>query len=260
MNTRAAAVAGYFYEANPDRLKHDVNQLLQAQAADCGDFPEALIVPHAGYVYSGSTAACAYNCLLPDPDQVKRVLLIGPAHRVYVDGMAIPSVDYFSTPLGDIPLDREALGRIGDLPGVRVSDEAHREEHCLEVQLPFLQTVLNEFTLVPIVVGGAGPDAVAAVIDALADDPHTLVVISSDLSHFLSYDEARRIDSDTCKLILHKATSLRGEQACGAAAINGLMASKLGRRLEVDLLRACNSGDTAGSRNRVVGYAAFALH
>jgi AmmeMemoRadiSam system protein B len=260
MSTRAAAVAGYFYEANPDRLKHDVNQLLQAQAADCGDFPEALIVPHAGYVYSGSTAACAYNCLLPDPDQVKRVLLIGPAHRVYVDGMAIPSVDYFSTPLGDIPLDREALQRIGDLPGVRVFDEAHREEHCLEVQLPFLQTVLDDFTLVPVVVGGAGPDTVAAVIDALADDPHTLVVISSDLSHFLSYDEAQRTDSETCELILHKATSLRGEQACGAAAINGLMASRLGRKLKVDLLRACNSGDTAGSRNRVVGYAAFALH
>jgi AmmeMemoRadiSam system protein B len=260
MSTRAAAVAGFFYDANPDRLKHDVNQLLQAQPADCEVFPEALIVPHAGYVYSGSTAACAYNCLLPDPDQVKRVLLIGPAHRVYVDGMAIPSVDYFSTPLGDIPLDREALDRIRDLPGVRVLDEAHREEHCLEVQLPFLQTVLNEFSLVPVVVGGAPAEAVAAVIDTLAGEPNTLVVISSDLSHFLSYDEARRTDSDTCERILHKATSLRGEQACGAAAINGLMASKWGRGLQVELLRACNSGDTTGSRDRVVGYAAFALH
>jgi hypothetical protein len=197
---------------------------------------------------------------VPDPDQVSRVLLIGPAHRVYVDGMAIPSDDCFSTPLGDIALDTEALERIRGLPGVRVFDEAHREEHCLEVQLPFLQTVLHDFKLVPIVVGGASPQQVAAVIDTLAEDPHTLVVISSDLSHYLSYDEARRTDSDTCDRILHKATSLRGEQACGAAAINGLMASKKGRALRVDLLHACNSGDTAGSRDRVVGYAAFALY
>lgn len=260
MSTRAAAVAGYFYEADPDRLKHDVNRLLDAQTIAGEDFPEALIVPHAGFIYSGSTAASAYKCLLADPDQVKCVLLIGPAHRVHVDGMAIPSVDYFATPLGAIALDRDALDRIGGLPGVRVVDEAHRQEHCLEVQLPFLQTVLNDFTLVPVVVGSADPESVAAVIDALADEPRTLVVISSDLSHFMSYAEAQHTDSQTCDSILHKATTLCGEQACGAAAINGLMASRLGRRLRVTLLQACNSGDTAGQRERVVGYAAFALH
>lgn len=260
MSTRAAAVAGYFYEAAPGRLKHDVNQLLNAEAADCGVFPEALIVPHAGYVYSGSTAASAYRQLLVDPDQVKRVLLIGPAHRVYVKGMAIPSVDRFATPLGEIVLDKDGLGRIGALPGVEVIDEAHREEHSLEVQLPFLQEVLDDFTLIPVVVGGAGPEQVAAVVDALAGSEHLLVVISSDLSHFLGYEEARRTDADTCELILNKATTLRGEQACGAAAINGLMASAWGRKLQVSLLRACNSGDTAGQRDRVVGYAAFSLH
>ena len=260
MSTRAAAVAGYFYDANPDQLRHDVNQLLNAQDAASGTLPEALIVPHAGYIYSGSTAARAYKCLSLDPDQVKRVLLIGPAHRVYVDGMAIPSVDCFATPLGDIPLDRDGLDRIRDLPGVRVQDEAHRQEHSLEVQLPFLQSVLNEFTLIPVVVGGAAPETVAAVVDALADEPGMLVVISSDLSHFLAYDEARQIDSNTCELIAQKATTLRGEQACGAAAINGLMASEWGRRRDVRLLQACNSGDTAGKRDRVVGYAAFALY
>jgi AmmeMemoRadiSam system protein B len=260
MSTRTAAVAGYFYDANPDRLRHDVSQLLDTQDIAGEAFPEALIVPHAGYIYSGSTAACAYKCLLPDPDQVSRVLLIGPAHRVHVDGMAIPSVDYFATPLGDIPLDRPALERISALPGVRVLDEAHRQEHCLEVQLPFLQTVLNDFTLLPVVVGGATAEQVAAVVDAFADEPHTLVIISSDLSHFLDYDAARRTDSRTCESILHKATSLRGEQACGAAAINGLMASNWARRLQVKLLQACNSGDTAGQRDRVVGYAAFALY
>jgi len=260
MSTRAAAVAGYFYDANPGRLKHDVNQLLGADSVTSEAFPEALIVPHAGYVYSGSTAACAYRQLLVDPDQVTRVLLLGPAHRVYVEGMAIPSVDRFATPLGEIMLDREGLSQIGALPAVRVIGDAHREEHSLEVQLPFLQTVLNDFSLIPVVIGGASATQVAAVIDALAGSEHTLVVVSSDLSHFLGYEEAQRIDADTCDLILNKATSLRGEQACGAAAINGLMASDWSRKLSVSLLQACNSGDTAGQRNRVVGYAAFSLY
>lgn len=260
MNTRAAAVAGYFYDADADRLRHDVCQLLAAQSASLAVLPEALIVPHAGYIYSGPTAACAYNCLRPDPDQVRRVLLIGPAHRVYVGAMAIPSAEYFATPLGDVPLDSDALAAIGALPGVRVLDEAHRQEHSLEVQLPFLQTVLNDFSLIPVLVGGAAPATVAAVIDALAALPQTLVVISSDLSHFLDYDSARRTDAATCEHILHKAASLRGEQACGAAAINGLMTSSWCRDLRVALLHACNSGDTAGRRERVVGYASFALH
>lgn len=258
MSTRAAAVAGYFYEANPGRLQQHIDELLDAAPASAGDLPEALIVPHAGYIYSGSTAAPAYRCLLSDPDRIKRVLLIGPAHRVYVRGMAIPSVDYFATPLGQIRLDREALDSIAGLPAVQVSDEAHREEHSLEVQLPFLQTVLNEFALVPVVVGGAAPDEVAAVIDKLGD-AHTLTVISSDLSHFHSYSDAQRIDAATCDQILAKSSELSGEEACGARAINGLMASIRARELEVSLLQACNSGDTAGSRNRVVGYAAFAL-
>ncbi|MDH3631876.1 MAG: AmmeMemoRadiSam system protein B [Gammaproteobacteria bacterium] len=259
MSTRAAAVAGYFYDANASRLQHYINELLTAESAVSNVLPKALIVPHAGYIYSGSTAAYAFRCLLTDPDQVKRVLLIGPAHRAYVDGMAIPSVDSFSTPLGDITLDVKGLAEIRSLPGVQVSDEAHREEHSLEVQLPFLQTVLNDFTLVPVVVGGANASEVAAVIDALADDPHTLIVISSDLSHFLNYAEAQQVDASTCDKILHKSTSLKGEQACGARAINGLMASTKCRPLDVDLLYACNSGDTAGKPNRVVGYAAFAL-
>lgn len=260
MSTRNAAVAGYFYDAAPDRLRHDVNHLLNAEGTVNGVYPEALIVPHAGYVYSGSTAALAYRQLLIDPDQVKRVLLLGPAHRVYVRGMAIPSVDRFATPLGEIPLDREGLERVGALPAVQVIDEAHREEHSLEVQLPFLQTVLNDFTLIPVVIGGASAAEVAAVIDALAESEDLLVVVSSDLSHFHEYGEARRIDADTCDLILHKSSSLRGEQACGAAAINGLMASAWARKLQVSMLGACNSGDTAGQRNKVVGYAAFSLH
>ena len=146
------------------------------------------------------------------------------------------------------------------MPGVEVSDEAHRDEHSLEVQLPFLQTVLDDFTLIPIVVGGADAATVAAVVDTFGDDPATLVVISSDLSHFHAYDDARQIDAHTCEQILARATTLRGEEACGARAINGLMASRFARARKVSLIHACNSGDTAGSRDRVVGYAAFALH
>lgn len=260
MRTRQAAVAGTFYDADAGRLRQHVKQLLSADTVLPETLPGVLIVPHAGYIYSGSTAAQAYRCLMLDPDQVKRVLLLGPAHRVYLKGMAIPSVERFATPLGEVLLDREALERIANLPGVQVSDEAHREEHSLEVQLPFLQSVLTEFTLVPVVVGSAAAAQVAAVIDALAEDPHTLVVISSDLSHFLSYRDAQQIDAATCKHILEKSTTLSGEEACGARAINGLMASNRARSLEVSLLHACNSGDTAGTPNRVVGYAAFALH
>ncbi len=260
MKTREAAVAGYFYEANPGRLQHHLDEMLGAASPDAGALPAALIVPHAGYIYSGLTAAYAYRCLRADPGRVERVLLIGPAHRVHVDGVAIPSVDSFTTPLGEVKLDRAALGRIAAMPAVQVSDEAHREEHSLEVQIPFLQSVLNEFTLVPVVVGGAGADEVAAVIDALAGDPGTLVVISSDLSHFLSYSEAQRVDAATCERILAGSTRLNGDEACGARAINGLMASAIVRALEISLLHACNSGDTAGKPDRVVGYAAFALH
>lgn len=260
MSTRHAAVAGTFYEADADRLRQHIRKLLSADTAVSETLPRALIVPHAGYIYSGSTAAQAYRCLMADPGQITRVLLLGPAHRVYLKGMAIPSVERFATPLGEVELDREALDRIASLPGVQVSDEAHREEHSLEVQLPFLQSVLTEFTLVPVVVGGAAASQVAAVIDALAEDPHTLVVISSDLSHFLNYRDARQIDAVTCEHILEKSTTLSGEEACGARAINGLMASNRVRSLEVSLLRACNSGDTAGTRDRVVGYAAFALY
>ena len=259
MSTRKPAVAGYFYEADPGRLQHHIDELLNAASAQSGVLPEALIVPHAGYIYSGPTAARAYKCLSADPGQVKRVLLIGPAHRVYVDGMAIPSVERFSTPLGDIPLDREVLDRIGDLPGVEVSDEAHRQEHSLEVQLPFLQSVLGDFSLVPIVVGGGSAEQVASVIDAMAADVGTLLVISSDLSHFHEYHEAQRIDAATCERILARSTTLTGDEACGARAINGLMASQTARGLEIELLGACNSGDTAGTPDRVVGYAAFAL-
>ena len=260
MNIREAAVAGLFYEADAGRLQRHVDGLLAEATAMSTAPPEALIVPHAGLIYSGSTAARAYRCLMAEPQRFNRVLLLGPAHRVYLSGMAIPSVDYFMTPLGKLPLDRRGLDALGKLPGVVVNDEAHREEHSLEVQLPFLQTVLNDFSLMPVVIGGAEAGQVAAVIDAFGGKPGCLVVISSDLSHFHDYRSAERLDAQTCDRILARETGLSGEEACGARAINGLMASEFVRSREIRLLHRCNSGDTAGKPDRVVGYGAFALH
>jgi AmmeMemoRadiSam system protein B len=174
--------------------------------------------------------------------------------------MAVPSVDAFATPLGQVPLDRACIERIATMPGVCVSDEAHRAEHSLEVQLPFLQTVLGHFSLVPVVVGDCDPDTVAAVVDALWDGPDTLLVVSTDLSHFHSYEAARRLDARTCQRLLARDSTLSGEDACGARALNGLMRSRRCRQLAIELLDLCNSGDTAGDRSRVVGYGAFLLH
>jgi AmmeMemoRadiSam system protein B len=253
-------VAGLFYEADSARLGRHINELIGAVSGETLDAPRGLIVPHAGYVYSGRTAARAYSCLLPHRDTIERVLLLGPAHRVYLRGMAVPSVDAFATPLGEIPLDRACIEQLEAMPGVCVSDEAHRAEHSLEVQLPFLQTVLGHFSLVPVVVGDCDPDRVAAVVDALWGGPETLLVVSTDLSHFHGYEEARMLDSRTCKRLLARDSALTGEDACGARALNGLMRSRRSRQLAIDLLELCNSGDTAGDKSRVVGYGAFILH
>lgn len=261
MRTRDAAVAGQFYEADPVRLKAQLAELLAGSSTAASVArPKVLIVPHAGYVYSGSTAARAYGLLEPLRDEIRRVLLLGPAHRVYLEGMALPSADSFTTPLGEVPLDRAAIEGISTMPGVCISDEAHRQEHSLEVQLPFLQTMLAQFSLLPVVVGNCDAGKVAALIDQLWGGVETLVVISTDLSHFHSYDEACEIDAATCERILAKSTRLSGEQACGARAVNGLMCTQHCRDLNVELLAACNSGDSAGSRSRVVGYGAFQLY
>ena len=257
---RKAAVAGMFYEADPGRLQQHIAALLRGAGAAPAAVPRGLIVPHAGYVYSGHTAAAAYNCLAPARGRIARVALFGPAHRVYLQGMAVPSVDAFATPLGQVDLDRRAIEAIASLPGVVVSDDAHRDEHSLEVQLPFLQTVLGDFQLVPVVVGRCPPEVVAGVIDTLWSMPGTLLVVSTDLSHFHDYDTANGIDALTCARLLRREADLAGEDACGAAALNGLMCSKTIDSLELELLERCNSGDTAGNRQRVVGYGAFVLH
>jgi len=260
MITRREAVAGMFYEADPESLRRQVDALLSAVPRPTTALPRGLIVPHAGYIYSGSTAAAAYACLAGAADRIQRVALLGPAHRVYLTGMALPAADAFASPLGAVPLDRKAMEQISRLSGVCISDEAHRQEHSLEVQLPFLQRILGEFALVPIVVGHCPPRQVADVIDALWAMANTLLVVSTDLSHFHDYATANRLDSRTCEKLLAHEPDLRGDEACGAAVLNGLMASKLIQSLHISQLQRCNSGDTGGDRERVVGYGAFALH
>lgn len=257
--TRPPAVAGMFYPDDPAVLTATVDKLLADAGNGSATQPKALIVPHAGYVYSGSTAAIAYATLAPWAATIRRVVLLGPTHRVAVNGIALPESEAFSTPLGTIRLDGQAIACIADLPQIVFSDQVHAFEHSLEVHLPFLQRVLENFTLVPLAVGNAAPDAVAEVLDKLWDGPETLIVVSSDLSHFLPYGTAQQVDRNTCQHILQLDSDIRPEQACGAHPINGLLLAARQRGLTPTLLGLCNSGDTAGDRNRVVGYAAFSF-
>lgn len=259
INTRPPAVAGAFYPGDPATLSATVDQLLAEAEPFSGGQPKALIVPHAGYIYSGATAATAYATLAPWAKHIHRVILLGPTHRVAVDGIALPEAEAFATPLGSIRLDAQAIAAIADLPQIVFSDHVHAFEHSLEVHLPFLQRVLEHFTLVPLAVGHATPEAVGEVLDKLWDGPETLIVVSSDLSHFLGYATAQQVDAETCRHIMQLDTHIHPEQACGAYPINGLLLAAGRRGLKPTLLGLCNSGDTAGDRNRVVGYAAFSF-
>lgn len=257
-NVRPPAVAGMFYPAEPRQLAHEVQRLL-ADARAPGLVPKALIVPHAGYMYSGAIAAAAYAAVRPLAARIRRVVLLGPTHRVAVRGLALPDVDAFATPLGQITLDATAMRELARLPQVQVSDAAHAREHSLEVQLPFLQTVLPDFTLVPLAVGDAGEEEVAAVLEAVWGGDETLIVISSDLSHYLPIEVSRLVDRETTDEILCLHAVRSHQQACGATPINGLLRVARKYRLIPHLLDLRNSGDTAGQHDSVVGYAAIAF-
>jgi AmmeMemoRadiSam system protein B/AmmeMemoRadiSam system protein A len=258
---RPAAVADMFYPADARMLEDEVAGLLEqaGEQALAPGFPKLVIVPHAGYVYSGPIAARAYAALSPARGIVRRVVLLGPCHRVPVRGLALPGAAAFQTPLGRVPVDAEAVATLRALPQVIESAATHAQEHALEVQLPFLQHVLGEFSLVPLVVGDVDPQAVAEVIERLWGGPETLIVISSDLSHYLPYEVAREVDGATVNRILGFASGLSHEQACGATPIEGALLAARQRRLEPELLDCRNSGDTAGDKRQVVGYASFAF-
>ncbi len=260
-DTRVAAVAGLFYPGDAAVLAHEVQTLLAAaaQPKSPAGTPKALIVPHAGYIYSGPVAAVAYAQLRPLRGIIQRVVLLGPVHRVAVHGLTLPGTQAFETPLGRVPIDREAINRILALRQVTTSAAAHALEHSLEVQLPFLQEVLGDFQLVPLAVGDATREDVAEVIEVLWGGPETLIVVSSDLSHYLPYQAAQHIDNQTCAAIARLQTLDSHEQACGATPVNGLLLAARHHHLRPHLLDLRNSGDTAGDRERVVGYAAFAF-
>jgi AmmeMemoRadiSam system protein B len=250
----ATAVHAYLADAGSVQETAHAGARLGDQA-----LPKALIVPHAGYAYSGPVAAWAYRCLAAGRSSFKRVVLLGPVHRVPIRGLALPAAKAFATPLGTVAVDAAAAAQAIELPQVRVSEAAHALEHSLEVQLPFLQTVLDEFTIVPFAVGDATPEEVAQVIERLWGGPETLIVISSDLSHYHPYAAAQRIDRGTTAAILALDSALDHEQACGATPINGFALCARRHGLIPRLLDLRNSGDTAGDKSRVVGYAAFAF-
>jgi len=261
-SVRPAAVAGMFYPGDARALAAEVDDLLGGvgQPAPRLGYPKALIVPHAGYIYSGAVAAHAYDELAAARGSVRRVVLLGPTHRVAVRGLAMPSAGGFATPLGTVRIDTGALDSVRDLPQVVVSDAAHAMEHSLEVQLPFLQKMLGEFALAPFAVGMASVAEVAEVIERLWGGAETLVVVSTDMSHYHSYEQARAIDGATIERVAAFATDIHHEEACGATPLNGLLFTSRNKNLSLRLLSACNSGDTAGGKGRVVGYSAFGLY
>jgi hypothetical protein len=255
---RPAAVAGRFYPCDPTELRDLVTLLLGQVPPAIGPAPKALIAPHAGYLYSGPIAASAHAQLLPAREQIRRVVLLGPSHYVAVEGLATSSAEAFATPLGVVPVDVEAVRLARTLPQVRELDAAHEHEHSLEVQLPFLQTVLADFTLVPLAVGNAAPEEVSEVLDTLWGGPETRVVISSDLSHYHDSQTARRLDRATAKAIeALKPGGVGEERACGGISIRGLLQVARRRGLRARTMDLRNSGDTAGPRDKVVGYGAF---
>jgi AmmeMemoRadiSam system protein B/AmmeMemoRadiSam system protein A len=255
---RAAAVAGQFYPADAIQLQQDVDSML-SQACTAAPCPKALVAPHAGFIYSGSIAAEVYARVKNGAGQISRVILLGPSHRVGFEGIATTTADFYTTPLGQIPLDKAAIGELQQLPGVVSLDQAHAQEHSLEVHLPFLQRCLPGFTLVPLVVGQSSPAMVAQVIDKLWGGPETLIVISSDLSHHLPYEDANKKDSQTTQLIEDRSPNITGDQACGCQPLNGLLQVLRQRQLGIETVQVKNSGDTAGSRDRVVGYGAWVV-
>ena len=256
---RKPSVAGMFYPGDPRKLREAVQGYL-AEADAEGPTPVAVIAPHAGYIYSGPIAASAYARLAPLKGRVSRVVLIGPAHRLPFRGLAVSAADSFETPLGTIPLDKDAIAAISDLPQVKMLDAAFDGEHCLEVHLPFLQTVLGGFKLVPIVAGDASGADVAEVLETLWTGGDTLPVISSDLSHYQDYASARRRDKETSKAIEAMAGErLDWDDACGRIPIAGLLKVAKKRGFAATTVDLRNSGDTAGPRSEVVGYGAWVL-
>jgi len=261
LRIRPAAVAGMFYAADSQQLESDVLSYLHLSKSAIKGIPKAIIAPHAGYIYSGPVAASAYSLLKPYADQIKQVILLGPAHRVAVQGIATPDMDYFETPLGQVKINQTLCQKIERLNFVHGNSLAHSQEHSLEVHLPFLQTVLTDFELTPLVVGDCNRQDVAQLLELLWGDSQTLIVVSTDLSHFHDYNTALKLDQQTSQAIQQlQPDKILYDNACGRNPLNGLLTLAQKKHLTVDLLDLRNSGDTAGDKDRVVGYGAYVVH
>ena len=258
---RQPAVAGLFYPSNADQLASDISQfLLASHPLDKLPPPKAFIVPHAGYAYSGSVAAEAYAQLNSYRRHIKQVIILGPAHRVALQGLAIMDVQYFRTPLGDIAQDNRLCEELLELPQVNVLDQAHWQEHSLEVQLPFLQTVLEDFSVVALAVGDSTASEIEQVLNKVWGGPETLIVISSDLSHYKDYQTATYVDRSTCEAIEKlDIEHIDYQQACGCVGVKGLLRAARRRDMQVTTLALCNSGDRGGDKEHVVGYGSWAF-
>lgn len=256
---RNPAVAGIFYSEDKILLDSEIEHYL-ANASSPSDFqPRILIVPHAGYIYSASTAAKAYNQLRKYAGQIKNVILLGPSHRVGFKGVALSSADYFATPLGSVGVNKELAAQFASLPEFKFYDAAHKDEHSLEVQLPFLQKVLKTFQIVPMVYGDVRPEVLAAAIEPVLKRPDTLLVVSADLSHYHDYETARVLDAQTAELVAGKEAELEDHMSCGATGINASLIIAKENALRPEMLELINSGDTAGDKERVVGYGAWSF-
>lgn len=253
---RPPAVAGQFYPGSVPALRRAVQDYIERASEPSGTPPKAIVGPHAGYIYSGPIAGSAYAYLAKANGAVKRVILIGPAHWSPVHGLAASSAQAFASPLGTIPVDRQSVDIALEFSQVQIKDEAHVREHCLEVHLPFLQAIFRDFSIVPLLVGSCPPDQVAQILEALWGGPETVLIISSDLSHYHDYETAVKLDTATSRAIEHLEFVEEG-QACGRVAINGLLALAKKHQLQVETVDLRNSGDTAGPRDRVVGYGAY---
>ena len=279
MMYRLPAVAGSFYPDNPVILKNMVQKMLSASEnlVDSefdnvlADKPKVIVVPHAGYLYSGSVAATAYQALKPWADSISRVVLIGPCHRVALRGISLvdPSEwQGFESPLGKVPFDQEGIEKLNKLLAIKSDNHPHYFEHSLEVQLPFLQCVLSDFKILPILVGQCEPEQVAQLLKVFLHDKETLIVVSTDMSHFHNYSQAQEIDSATNERILHLECDLEDEQACGCYPLNGLLLLAKQQGLSIHNLALFNSGDNLSpqwgrlevDKDRVVGYASYILH
>lgn len=259
LSIRPTAVAGSFYPKHASELNNMLKKLLSLDSVKVAT-PKAIIAPHAGYIYSGQTAASVYSNIEQVKDKIRRVVLLGPTHRVYVKGIALPSNTHFASPLGNVSIDTQSLKKISSHSFVDYIDEAHVQEHSLEVHIPFLQKVINNFLLLPILVGNATPEQVATILKELWGNDETLIVISSDLSHYLNYETASKTDRNTTKLIeKFDYEHIGSQQACGCMPMRGLLKLAQEKNMTIQTIDLRNSGDTAGTKDRVVGYGAYAL-